>query len=209
MTSSAKFFGTSVTSGNSAYNKNFNQSGLDTQNTNQPWTYKYSNGSTFITTTNSSPIYIISPMTTGDLTVNGITTISGNTTVNGNLVVNGTITTLSDLNAKKNIINLKDQDDMLNDLRVVEFEYINSNKGKHYGFIAQEVEEIYPDLIVQSNNYKTINYIEFIPLIIAKVNKLEKKVKEYENNNIMYRILVVGAIGTAIILINFPFFITH
>jgi len=54
----------------------------------------------------------------------------------------------SDRRLKENIEDLPSQLDNITSLRPVEFDYIESEGGGHQlGFIAQEVEEIYPDLV--------------------------------------------------------------
>ncbi len=43
-------------------------------------------------------------------------------------------------------------------------------KNKHYGLVAQELQEIYPDLVVESQDgFLAINYLEIIPLLIRSV----------------------------------------
>jgi hypothetical protein len=56
------------------------------------------------------------------------------------------------------------------------FEFKKDNK-KHYGFIAQDIEKIYPELV--NNNevgYKTVNYIELIPLLLSKIKDMQKEI---------------------------------
>ena len=54
----------------------------------------------------------------------------------------------SDRRLKENIIDLPPQLDKIMALRTVEFDYIESEGGGHQiGFIAQEVKEVYPDLV--------------------------------------------------------------
>ena len=56
--------------------------------------------------------------------------------------------------------------------------------NKHYGLIAQELKEIYPDLVVESQDgFLAINYMEIIPLLIRSVQELNAKVEQYENGN--------------------------
>jgi hypothetical protein len=54
----------------------------------------------------------------------------------------------SDRRLKENIVDLPSQLDNIMALRTVEFDYIESEGGGHQiGFVAQEVQEIYPDLV--------------------------------------------------------------
>ncbi len=57
-------------------------------------------------------------------------------------------------------------------------------KNKHYGLIAQELKEIYPNLVTESQDgYLAINYTEIIPLLICSIQELNAKVEQYENGN--------------------------
>lgn len=57
-------------------------------------------------------------------------------------------------------------------------------KNKHYGLIAQELKEIYPNLVTESQDgYLAINYTEIIPLLIRSVQELNAKLEQYENGN--------------------------
>lgn len=58
-------------------------------------------------------------------------------------------------------------------------------KNKHYGFIAQELQKIYPDLVVEGEDgYLGINYLEIIPLLVRSIQELNAKVEQYENSPI-------------------------
>lgn len=47
---------------------------------------------------------------------------------------------------------------------------------QHYGLIAQELQELYPDLVTEGDNgYLAVNYIEIIPLLIKSVQELNQK----------------------------------
>jgi hypothetical protein len=96
-----------------------------------------------------------------------------------NLYVQGTIygTLLNPLDSilKTNIASISEKEvDNLYKLMPKEFTYIeDSTNKKHYGLIAQDVEELYPELIDSGTGIKTVNYMELIPIIISKINTLE------------------------------------
>ena len=53
------------------------------------------------------------------------------------------------------------------------------NDGPHFGFIAQEVKEIYPELVqTDENGYMYIDYIGMIPLLVNAINELNSKIDE-------------------------------
>ena len=59
---------------------------------------------------------------------------------------------------------------------------------RHYGFSAEQLEEIYPDLVYTNDNgTKCINYMEMIPLLVQAINELSAKVAELEAPGIVKR----------------------
>ena len=46
------------------------------------------------------------------------------------------------------------------------------DKETHFGFIAQELEEVYPQMVREIGGVKRIDYIELIPLLVSTVNRL-------------------------------------
>jgi hypothetical protein len=66
----------------------------------------------------------------------------------------------------------------------------DSSNRIHYGFIAQDLENEYPELVqnkpnkMYNNDLKSVNYLEIIPLLVHKIqlmqieiNELKEKVK--------------------------------
>ena len=61
------------------------------------------------------------------------------------------------------------------------------NGLQHFGFIAQELEQVFPNLVKQGTNvydsstpcttaYKMVNYIELIPVLLLKIQDLQKQI---------------------------------
>jgi len=90
-------------------------------------------------------------------------TISGQTVGNGMIAGNGAssaaFANFSDVRLKENIFDLPPQLPNILALRPVEFDYIESAGGGHQiGFIAQEIEIVYPDSVgQQANGMKTLS----------------------------------------------------
>lgn len=82
----------------------------------------------------------------------------------------------SDRNLKKSIISLKKSLELLNKLRPVSFYWKSGDKDKHYGFIAQEVEKILPELVNTRGGVKTLSSLEVISLLVSSVQELSQKV---------------------------------
>lgn len=129
----------------------------------------------------------------GVTNINGVPTITftGNLPIYiGNDITFGHGSTMtSDQRLKTNIQDVKKEtvDELMN-LNVKEFSYINNDNKKHYGFIAQNVEQVLPILVeekqIKSNKetfepaYKTVNYLEIIPLLVQKIQDLQKQIDE-------------------------------
>ena len=97
------------------------------------------------------------------------------------------LTSTSDKNLKTNISNLENNSDNIMKLRPVEFNwnYEEDNKKKHVGFIAQEVEEIFPELVEENvypngEVYKGVNTNKLIPYMIDEIKLLEEKLEKLE-----------------------------
>ncbi len=57
-----------------------------------------------------------------------------------------------------------------------------ADERTRYGFIAQEVKEIFPDLVVEDEDgYLSIDYIGFIPMLVSAVKDLRAEVEELRN----------------------------
>jgi hypothetical protein len=97
------------------------------------------------------------------------------------LYVNGSIYNTSDKNHKEEIEPISDSKiEKLLDLEPVEYKLkTDTKRKKHYGLIAQDVEEVYPELISDSNlGFKTVNYMELIPLLLLKMKNMQKEIDE-------------------------------
>jgi hypothetical protein len=134
------------------------------------------------------------PLSNGT-TVGAVTTTSkeiDNVVIPGNLYVNGSIINPSDINLKDNIREIDDKQTIkLMNLKATEFTFkSDETKHVHYGFIAQEFEKEYPELVslkpdISINNLKAINYLEIIPLLVSKVQEMQKEIdilREQVNN---------------------------
>jgi hypothetical protein len=93
--------------------------------------------------------------------------------VRGNISCNSIYLT-SDVNKKKNIRELNDDEmNNINKINSYNFDFKN-NDVNSYGFLAHEVQELYPSL----SNGLTVNYIGFIPILLEKIKILENQISE-------------------------------
>ena len=125
---------------------------------------------------------------------------NGQTRVNGDFYANS-VNTTSDARLKTNITEVKQSSlEKIQELRPVQFTwnpiedfhisdttstrktYLSEDldyKRLHYGFLAQEVQKLYPELVQEDGDgYLSINYIELIPILVQAVQELSTEVEE-------------------------------
>ena len=102
-----------------------------------------------------------------------ITTLTALSIDNGG-VVSGDLNDTSDRNLKKNIVSLSDTTEGVKKLNPVSFDWKHSN-DKSLGFIAQEVEEIYPELVKNKEGSKSIKTAGIVAVLTKAVQELMEK----------------------------------
>ena len=106
----------------------------------------------------------------------------------GDLFVDGSIISPSDINLKTNIalldINITDK---LMNLKPSSFIFKDDlSKHIHYGFIANELENEYPELVqtkpdLKYTKLKSVNYLEIIPLLVHKIQLMQIEIDELKD----------------------------
>jgi hypothetical protein len=89
--------------------------------------------------------------------------------------------TISDRQLKTNIFPLKDALKTLTAIKTYTYNYIEQEekeKRTHYGVMAQELQELLPELVDTSHGYLLVNYNELIPLLINAVQDLNSEVQD-------------------------------
>jgi hypothetical protein len=137
----------------------------------------------FVTSISNQAVWVYKKLTTG-MTVITPGDQTKNVLIPQDLYVNGSLFNPSDASLKTNALHLtSEKNKTVLNLNPVEFEYKSDyNKKKHYGFIAQDVEKIFPEL-VSSNvmGYKTVNYLELIPIILSKMQSMQEEIDDLKN----------------------------
>jgi hypothetical protein len=98
----------------------------------------------------------------------------------------GTIKGSSDARLKTNINTMTGSLNNIMKLRGVTFNWkTTSNPSQtQYGFIAQEVEKVLPDLVgTDSNGYKTVNYIGVIPVLTEAIKTQQEEIESLKSEN--------------------------
>ena len=101
--------------------------------------------------------------------------------ISKDLTVSNTITVTSSETCKDNIKSIDHDVDDLCRLTPKQYNYKEDEKI-HYGFIAEEVEAIYPNLVTSTNGLKGLNYLEIIPLLLNKINDLQEQINDLKVN---------------------------
>jgi hypothetical protein len=99
------------------------------------------------------------------------------------LLVLGSINNPSDINLKNSVEQIKSDTTILKKLNPVSFTFKDDEQNKkHFGFIAQELESLYPELV--SNNelgFKTVNYIEIIPILLSQMKNMQEEIDKLKD----------------------------
>ena len=106
--------------------------------------------------------------------------------INNDLIVTGSLYNTSDERLKENISEInKEKIDDLFTINPILFNYKGEpSKNKHFGVLAQDVEKVFPELVKNNNisGYKTVNYQEFIPIMLAKMKQMQDEIDEIKQN---------------------------
>ena len=98
---------------------------------------------------------------------------------NGNAILAGTLTQLSDINLKKNIQPLQNSLQKIQQLNGYTYNWKDeNNKAQQIGLIAQEVQQQFPQLVVENNNKLSVNYSGMIPVLLEAIKEQQKQIDE-------------------------------
>ena len=132
----------------------------------------------------------------GGANVGGEVYIEGSLTVSGSVLGSGPYVDASDRRFKKDIEGLEGAMDVLRELRGVR--YVIDEEGEaaksrnmrgggtrfELGFIAQEVEEVLPELVrTHEDGYKGVMYARAVPVVVEAVKELEEEIRDVREEN--------------------------
>lgn len=86
------------------------------------------------------------------------------------------VNTLSDKNLKTDIETLTNSIDVIRKIRPVRFKW-TSNKKTGIGVIAQELEEILPELVDSTSAIKSVSYMQLIAFLIDAIQHQDKEIE--------------------------------
>ena len=145
---------------------------------------------TQVTATNGNFTGIVTAtqIQTSNINITQITAVNGNftgiiTAVNGNFtgIVTATdFNSTSDITLKENVHTVENSLETVESIRGVSFNWKETGK-KSYGVIAQELEEILPELVTDGE-IKTVNYNGIIGVLIEAVKELKAEIEDLKNS---------------------------
>lgn len=110
----------------------------------------------------------------------------------------GTISTVSnnsnaqpsDRQLKKNITPIKDALNGVLSLQGVNYSYdaathpeLGLSTEPQVGFIAQELEQVYPELVVtRDNGFKAVNYAQLVPVLVEAIKQQQAMIEELQQH---------------------------
>ncbi len=110
----------------------------------------------------------------GDFTAGTIscTNLSATTTVTAT-----TVTATSDINLKENVKTIENSLDIVSQLRGVSFDWIQQKDKTSLGVIAQELQQVLPQLVIDGA-HKSVNYNGLVGVLIEAIKELSSEVEE-------------------------------
>ena len=132
------------------------------------------------TSTNSTRYLTFTDATSGSVTAQNVssTKLTFNPSTGTLTVVD--LNSTSDINLKTNINTVENALDTVSQLRGVSFDWKETGKSS-YGVIAQELEEVLPEL-VGTGETKTVNYSGIIGVLVEAIKELKAEIEDLKNS---------------------------
>lgn len=152
---------------------------------------QFKDGGTAIGTiyNSSSNLAIYSAGSDNDLLLQGndggslITALSLDMSAAGAATFNNDVTAFSDVRLKENIETITNALDKVCQIRGVTFDRIDTNGPRQMGVIAQEIEEVAPEVVREDSSddkIKSVAYGNMVALLIESIKELNEKVERLE-----------------------------
>jgi hypothetical protein len=124
-------------------------------------------------------------ITTGGNVGIGITAPTSALHVSGDILATGDVTAFSDMRLKKDIKTIDNALDKLINLRGVYYKNITTDRPS-LGVIAQEVNQIIPEVVVEQGEYLSVAYGNIVGLLIEAIKELKLQIdniSQFDKNN--------------------------
>ena len=128
------------------------------------------------TTTNATRFPLLSTATSGTLATGN--TSSSKLTYNPSTgtLTSTIVTSSSDFVLKKDIITFENALDVIKSLRGVSFRW-KDNGNKNIGLVAQEVEQILPEVVKEDSGLKSINYSSIVGVLVEAIKEQQTEIE--------------------------------
>ena len=136
------------------------------------------------TTTNQEFFPLFTATTSGTITASGISTSKLTYNPSSGAMTAVDFNSTSDISLKENIHTVGNALEITEQLRGVSFDWKETGRSS-YGVIAQELEEVLPEL-VGDGTVKSVNYNGIIGVLIEAIKELKKEIEELKAYNIKF-----------------------
>jgi hypothetical protein len=140
-----------------------------------------SSNSTTANIVSSGGISISKTTNSTSVTTGGALTIAGGVGIAKDVYVGGTVTSSSDERLKTNLTDLDSVLDKIDSIRTIKYSHIkNEPEKRHIGFIAQDFEEHFPELLSRENQdaFYALDYTRITVLLMKCIKELKAEIKE-------------------------------
>jgi hypothetical protein len=115
---------------------------------------------------------------------------TGSGEFNGDMTIAGDYFSASDENLKSEFNSLSNYWEKILEIPTYSYafkenEKYNFSKNRSFGFKAQEVKEVLPELVAFNGEFHLLNYIGFIPFLTEGLKEHQDRLKELELNNLV------------------------
>jgi hypothetical protein len=89
--------------------------------------------------------------------------------------------TSSDIRLKENILDAESALDKISKIKVRQFDWIGCNMHQEYGFIAQELNEVYPEVVNSQTKTWGVDYGKLTPILLKAIQELKAEIDALKN----------------------------
>lgn len=132
------------------------------------------------TSTNATRYLTFTSATSGSISAENVSTTKLTFNPSTGVLTVVDLNSTSDINLKENIHTVENALETINALRGVSFDWKETGRSS-YGVIAQELEEVLPEL-VGDGGVKSVNYNGIIGVLIEAIKELKEEVEELKKN---------------------------
>ena len=139
-----------------------------------------STGTVIATSVNDAGQFYRKTATVGNGVILTYSDVGGTQTLVGAGFANGTFGVVSDINKKKNVEDARSYLEDLMKIRVVKYNWKTDEDSapKELGWIAQEVEEVFPGMISEMQGSKLLKKEVFLPMMLKAIQEQQAMIEQ-------------------------------